>query len=192
MSNALPDARALHDAQLNVLLFDYRGYGKSGGQHPSASRMRADATAALTYLSSNRQIPTSSIIPFGEGLGASLAVALCAQHPDLPAVILASADGDTETRVLRDDRSLIVPVRLLFHEKFPLADALHTLTTPKLLISRTGGPAPVEAMRAADPKITVEMPGNAPAEELARVLRRFLDTYVRQAPGVLGTAPHGS
>ncbi len=177
-SDALPAALALHDAGLNVLLFDYRGYGDSGGKHPTEQRMRADADSALFYLTGTRRLAPAAIVVYGEHLGASLALSLCEQHPQLPALILASADGDTATRVSRDTRTLIFPVHLLFHQRFPLADALHRLKTPKLLISFTPGPSPEEAQRAADPKITAELPLNAGTAAIARTIRRFLGTYM--------------
>ena len=185
MSDALVAARALHNARLNVFLFDYRGYGQSGGDHPTAQKMAADAASALQYLIGTRAVPATSIILYGAHLGASLAVGLCRQHPDVPALILQSADGDTETRVLRDERSRIVPLRLFFHERFPLADALHVLKTPKLLISSTDGHPPVDAERAADPKLTAEVPPNATPDVVTGVIRRFLDTYVAHPPAVL-------
>ena len=189
MSDALPAAEALHKARLNVLLFDYRGYGQSGGGNPSEHQMRADAEAALSYLTATRRIPATSVIPFGTGLGASLAVGLCDRHPGLPAVILESADGDTEARVLQDQRSHIVPIGLLFHERFPLADPLHRLHTPKLLISFTKGDPPLEAARAGDPKVTVELPRETSSEEIARMIQRFVGTYVVQPPSALKPQP---
>ena len=185
MSNALPAAKLLHDARLNVLLFDYRGYGSSAGQHPAERLMRADAAAALSYLTQARHVPLSSVVVYGAGLGASLAVTLCQQHPQIAALILQSADGDTESRVRRDQRAEIVPVGLLFHERFPLADPLHRLSTPKLILSYTEGNAPVDAQRAADPKVTVESPRDASAAEITAVIRRFLHTYVQHPPSVL-------
>lgn len=177
-SDALPAALALHDAGLNVLLFDYRGYGDSGGGHPTERRMRADADSALYYLTGNRRLDPGNIVVYGEHLGASLAVSLCDRHPQVPALILQSADGDTATRVSRDARNSIFPVHLLFHQRFPLADVLHRLRTPKLLISFTDAPPPEEARRAADPKITAELPPNVSAADQGRVIRRFLDAYV--------------
>ena len=125
------------------------------------------------------------MVVYGTGLGASLAVSLCEHHPDLPAVLLESADGDTESRVLRDSRFHILPMHLLFHERFPLADPLSRLHTPKLLVSYTAGSAPLEAERAGDPKMTAELPRGANFEALSRVVRRFLDTYVKTSPSVL-------
>lgn len=178
-SDALNAARALHDARLNVLLFDYRGYGQSAGRHPTESDMLADSRSALRYLTQDRHIPESSVILYGAGLGASLATSLCQEHSAIPGVILVSADGDTEERVLADTRSHIVPVRLLFHERFPLADPLHRLRTPKLLVSYTSGPAPEVAQRAADPKLLAELPPGSGPQLLTDAVRRFQDTYIR-------------
>jgi pimeloyl-ACP methyl ester carboxylesterase len=182
MSDALQQAHALHDARLNVLLFDYRGFGHSGSQHPTEILMEQDSDSAWTYLTQFRHIPASGILVYGNGSGASLAARLCEEHHDLAAMILESADGDFTSRVQRDARSRMVPVSLLFHEQFPLADRLHTLPTPKLLLSDTNTntpPNPYE--QAADPKTTVELkPGDT--QSLHESLRRFLDSYITHPP----------
>lgn len=187
MSEALVPAHALHDARLNVLLFDYRGYGQSVGQHPSERTMQQDARQALRYLSETRKIPESHILVYGSNLGASLATILCAEQPKLPGLILLNADGDTASRVEADQRSRIVPVNLLFHERFPLSDRLHALHTPKLLISMTKGEAPEIAQRAGDPKITTEIAPGAGGTAITAAVRRFLDTYVAHPAAELPT-----
>lgn len=176
IADALPRALTLHNAGLNVLLFDYRGYGKSVGQHPTEVTMQQDADAALTFLTSTQHIAPQNIILYGHGIGASLAVALAAQNHDIPAIILDAPDGDLAGRVIHDPHSSLVPAGLLFHETFPLAEPLRTLTTPKLLISYAGS-APSALANAADPKVTAELPSpNDPA--LARTIQSFLDLYV--------------
>jgi pimeloyl-ACP methyl ester carboxylesterase len=132
LANALPAARTLHDAHLNVLLFDYRGYGHSAGQHPTEASMQTDADTALTYLTTTRSTPIESIAVYGTGAGASLAVQLCTQYPSLPALLLETPEGDFETRVRNDPRSKLVPFSLLFDQNFPLAKPLRTLHTPTL------------------------------------------------------------
>jgi fermentation-respiration switch protein FrsA (DUF1100 family) len=141
IANALLAAQLLHSQHLNVLLFDYRGYGQSLGQHPTQALMQADATTALTYLTTTRSLPQSSIIIYGTGLGASLAVHLCAENPNLPALILQSPDGDLTDRARHDPRSKIVPFTLLFNQPFPLAEPLRTLPTPKLILPTPANPA---------------------------------------------------
>jgi uncharacterized protein len=188
MSDSLAVAKALHDARLNVLLFDYRGFGQSAGKHPSQHMMEADTEDAFRFLTDTRHIPVSEILPFGQGLGASLATTLCARNPQLRGLVLFDADGDTATRVEADQRSHIVPIGMLFHERFPLADPLHALSTPKLILSSTRGSAPEVAVRAANPKMTVELgPGVAP-QQLGPPVRRFLDTYFSSPPPPLNPA----
>ena len=135
IADALPDAQLLHAQHLNVLLFDYRGYGQSLGPHPTQASMQSDAATALAYLTTTRSIPADSIVVYGIGLGASLAVHLCAQNPQLPALILQSPDGDLTDRARRDPRSKIVPFTLLFDQPFPLSAPLQTLPTPHLILN---------------------------------------------------------
>src|SRR5581483_11661562 len=180
-SDALPGALLLHNARLNVLLFDYRGYGKSTGLHPKQASMQQDAESAFTYLTATQHIPPQNIIIYGHGIGASLAVNLAAQHRDISAIILDAPDGDLTDRVARDPHSSLVPARLLFHEQFPLAAPLHTLTTPKLLISYDNRQPPPPLATAADPKITVEL-SSSEDPALIPVIERFVDQYVMHTP----------
>ncbi|MGC9197581.1 MAG: alpha/beta hydrolase [Acidobacteriaceae bacterium] len=144
-ANALPAANLLHRQNLNVLLFDYRGYGDSLGDHPTQATMEFDANTALTYLTATRSIPSSSIVVYGIGLGAALAVHLCAQNLALPALVLQSPDGDLAERVRQNPSAKLVPFRQLFNEPFPLAAPLRQLPTPRLI--RTGTPSPADLAR---------------------------------------------
>jgi pimeloyl-ACP methyl ester carboxylesterase len=175
IADSLPLALTLHNAGLNILLFDYRGYGRSLGQRPNQSSMQQDTDSALTFLTSTQHIAPQNIILYGQGIGASLAVRLADQHQDIPAIILDTPDGDLSDRVIHDAHSALVPARLLFHETFPLAAPLRTLTTPKLLITY-GKTAPAPLANAADPKVTLELTSpNDPA--LTPAISRFLDQY---------------
>jgi len=63
---------------VNVLIIDYRGYGKSEGR-PSEAGLYADARAAWHYLTTVRGIPASKIIIFGESLGGAVAIDLASK-----------------------------------------------------------------------------------------------------------------
>lgn len=181
----------LHGLGLNVLAFDYRGYGRSTQRpHPSEATMAQDAEAAWSYLTALRGIPRNRILIYGAGVGASLASELAMRHPAAAALILRNASAGVLGTVQREPRSRFFPVRLLFHDRFPLA-GLSRLTLPKLLLNigpnDTGPEAHARTAAynaAADPKMTVEMPGDNPTGE-AEALRRFLDERTRVMPSPL-------
>ena len=63
---------------VNVLIIDYRGYGKSEGR-PSEQGLYTDARAAWDYLTTRRNIPASQIVIFGESLGGAVAIDLASK-----------------------------------------------------------------------------------------------------------------
>jgi uncharacterized protein len=179
LTDSIPTLAALHNVGLNVFAFDYRGYGQSATTRPNQQSMTHDADSAWQYLSNSRAIPAQQIIPYGTGTGASLATQLTANHANIPALILDAPQADLLPLAQSDPRARLLPVRLLFHEHFPLAAPLSTLKTPKLLLSRSTSPNP-SFRTAADPKLTVELP--SPTDALyAQSLIRFLDQYVPQS-----------
>lgn len=176
LADAIPTLAILHNLGINIFAFDYRGYGQSTALRPSQQSITRDADAAWQYLTTSRNIPASHIIPYGTGTGASVATQIAAAHDTIPAVILDTPRADLLNVAIRDPRATILPVRLLFHERFPLAEPLSTLRTPKLLLSRTTEPD--QSFRnARDPKLTVELTSPA-IRPYTESLTRFLDQYV--------------
>ncbi|WP_213803573.1 alpha/beta hydrolase [Granulicella sp. dw_53] len=186
-NGSLADASAslavLHGLGVNIFAVDYRGYGQSSTTHPSQSNMTADAEDAWRYLHTSRRLPEQQIVPYGVGVGASLAAHLAVAHPQTPALILESPYTDLLDVLLLDPRTSLLPARLLFHERFPLAEPLGSLRTPKLLLS--GNKASPAFKTAADPKIAVEFNANAgqlsSQPEFLPLLTRFLDQSVPRA-----------
>ena len=62
----------------DVLLFDYRGFGKSSGR-PNESGTYDDVRTAYRYLVDERGIPESRIVLLGESLGAAVALQLATE-----------------------------------------------------------------------------------------------------------------
>ena len=85
LGNSVDALARLHSAGLNVLAFDYRGYGKSQFVRPSEARWREDADSALQYLTGTRHIAPQTIVLVGSGLGANLALEVAARIPTWPA-----------------------------------------------------------------------------------------------------------
>jgi fermentation-respiration switch protein FrsA (DUF1100 family) len=64
----------------DVLLFDYRGYGRSEGS-PSLSGLHLDFEAALQALLARPEIDPDRVVVFGQSLGASLAITALVGSP---------------------------------------------------------------------------------------------------------------
>jgi uncharacterized protein len=180
LADSIPTLASLHNLGVNVFAFDYRGYGQSAPTRPSQQSMIHDADSAWQYLTTSRAIQAAQIIPYGTGVGASLATHLTSTHETIPALILDAPRADLLDVAMHDPRSTIIPVRILFHERFPLAGPLSALHTPKLLLSRST--VPDQAFHsAADPKLTVEL--TSPSAVLYnQSMTRFLDQYLQATP----------
>jgi fermentation-respiration switch protein FrsA (DUF1100 family) len=63
---------------INVLIIDYRGYGKSAGA-PSEDGLYADARAGWDYLTGVRGVRGERIVIYGESLGGAVAVDLASK-----------------------------------------------------------------------------------------------------------------
>ena len=72
----------------SVLLFDYRGYGKSGG-HPDEEGTYRDAEAAWLHLTATRNVAPRDIVMVAESLGGGVATWLARKYPPR-ALVLAS------------------------------------------------------------------------------------------------------
>ena len=63
----------------DVLLFDYRGYGRSEGS-PDEEGTYRDARAAYRWLTEVRKVPAERLVLFGESLGSAVALDLAISH----------------------------------------------------------------------------------------------------------------
>ncbi|MCG8346148.1 MAG: lysophospholipase [Chloroflexales bacterium] len=63
----------------DVLIVDYRGYGKSSGTISSESQLHRDVDAVYSYLLA--RYPAEQIVVYGRSLGSGLATRLAAQQP---------------------------------------------------------------------------------------------------------------
>jgi fermentation-respiration switch protein FrsA (DUF1100 family) len=70
-----------------VLIFDYPGYGKSGGR-PSEAGCYAAAEAAYDWLVERQKIPPERIVLYGGSLGGGVAVDLASRRPHRALVLV--------------------------------------------------------------------------------------------------------
>ena len=80
ISHRLDNLKLLHDALgYSILLFDYRGYGRSQGR-PSELGTYLDAEATLAYLATRGDVVMEETVYFGRSLGAAVAVEMATRH----------------------------------------------------------------------------------------------------------------
>ena len=80
ISHRVDNIRRLHDIGLSVLIFDYRGYGLSGGRI-TESGFYLDAEAAYEIAREHAAREKLKLILFGRSLGGIAAVHLASQSP---------------------------------------------------------------------------------------------------------------
>ncbi|MEN8206156.1 MAG: alpha/beta hydrolase [Pseudomonadota bacterium] len=130
IAHRLDSISLFHSLGLNVLIFDYRGYGESEGK-PSEKGTYLDVKAAWDYLLKERMISAEEIVIFGRSLGAAIAVDLASQHPSA-GVILESAF----TSVPDMAASLYpwLPVRLLSRYRYNSLKRIEGIRSPLLVV----------------------------------------------------------
>ena len=174
----------LHEAGLNLLVFDYRGYGASAFSRPSERHWREDAEAAIRYLEDTRHIPPQSIALIGSGLGADLACEVGAAHPELAGVVLDSPMIAPEDAVFRDSRARLVPAHLLERDRWDWTDSATRLRIPSLWLVRTSAPKLISGgldeayQRAGSRKTRVWVSELDHSTIYRRALTRWLDDLV--------------
>lgn len=182
-SHRLPNAALLVRMGANVLLMDYRGYGKSEGR-PSERGVYADARAGLAHLVESRGIPQERIVLFGRSLGGSVAVEL-ARGRTLAGVILES----TFTSIADVARSAVGPLAVLAGRRFDSRSKIGELQSPLLFFhGDRDGIVPYALGRelyeaAPDPKAFETIPGaghNDTVEQGGRVYLERIARFIEQ------------
>ncbi|TAN42506.1 MAG: alpha/beta hydrolase [Nitrospirae bacterium] len=161
ISHRIDSIRIFHELGLSVLIFDYRGYGKSEGR-PSENGTYLDAEAAWDHLTATKKVRPEKIILFGRSLGSAVASEL-ALRKKVGALIIES--GFTSLPELGSAIYPYIPVRFIAKYKYATADKVGQIKIPKLFIHSPGDRIVPFAQgrglyeKAADPKEFLEIKG---------------------------------
>ncbi len=130
ISHRLDSLKIFTDLGLDVLIFDYRGYGRSEGE-VSEQGTYLDAEAAWRYLTDDRRVPEKDIVLFGRSLGAAVAAHLAARHKP-GTLIMESAFTSAPDLAARYYR--IFPVHWLARYRYNAKDYLKSVRCPVLIV----------------------------------------------------------
>ena len=183
LSGRAPVLRILRDRlKLSVLIFDYRGYGRSEGT-PTVKGVLLDARAARDWLAEREQIAPTQILLLGRSIGGGVMVDLAATD-GARGLILESTFTS-----LRDVAEEMYPkplVRLVMRNKLNSHDAIADYKGP-LLVSHGDADSIIPFSHgqklfdsANEPKTFVKLDGtdhNDPqTEDYYKVLNQFIDS----------------
>ena len=130
ISHMLDYANILTGMNLQVFLFDYRGYGKSTGA-PSEKGIYMDAQAAYDYLVNEEKIVTDNIILFGQSLGAAAAIDVAIKN-HIRSIIIEGAFTST-----KDMAKTMFPMNIvsfLLPSNYNNLKKIAQINAPKLIV----------------------------------------------------------
>jgi fermentation-respiration switch protein FrsA (DUF1100 family) len=130
ISHRLDSIRIFHDLELGVLIFDYRGYGKSKG-HPGENGTYLDAEAAWVYIVDTLGINPENIVIFGRSLGGAVAAEIALRKQS---GVLIIESGFTSVPDLGKNFFPYLPVRLIAKHKYETIDKVDKIEIPKLFV----------------------------------------------------------
>ena len=115
---------------LNVFIFDYRGYGRSQGI-PNEQGLYQDAQAAYQYLLSRPDVDKEAIVIYGKSIGANVAINLASK---VDAACLISEGGFTSAYDMGKKLFPYLPIKWMITVKYDALEKIKDITIPKLII----------------------------------------------------------
>lgn len=144
IGNNLDHTKRLHELGYNVLLADYRGYGKSRGGPPSEAKVYEDAETAWQYLLKVRGVKPGQALIYGHSLGGAIAIDLAVHHPEAAGLITEGTF--TSMQAMGEKDYGFLPIGYLLNQRFDSVAKVPNLKLPVLFIHGTW-----------DKKVPVEM-----------------------------------
>lgn len=192
ISHRIDSVEMFHRLGYSTLIFDYRGYGKSGGK-PTEQGTYLDAEAAWRYLTERQKVPACRIVLFGESIGGAVAAWLAVREK--PAALIISS-GFTSVPDLGQQLYPYFPIRLLARIRYDTRESLRSVNAPVLIAhSPEDDIIPYEHGRALyaaanQPKQFLDLAGGHNdgfifmRESWVKVMNDFLDEHIarRQPP----------
>jgi hypothetical protein len=123
----------LRQLGLNLLAFDYRGYGESGGA-PSEAGLYRDADAAYHYLTKERGVSPDRIIVFGHSLGSAVAIDLASRVPAAGLIVEGAFTSATDRG---QELYPYIPVRWIAASRFSSLEKIERVRVPQLFLHAT-------------------------------------------------------
>jgi len=130
ISHRIEIIKIFNRLNLNVFIFDYRGYGKSQGS-PTEVGLYRDTQAAYKYLLSRKNINKETIVIYGKSIGANVAIDLASK---VKAAALISESGFSSAYDMGKKLFPYLPVKWIITVKYNALTKIKNIPIPKLII----------------------------------------------------------
>ncbi|TDQ50195.1 hypothetical protein EV188_110192 [Actinomycetospora succinea] len=155
-------AAALSGRGLDVLLFDYRGFGGNPGS-PSEEGLALDARAAHEHLVRDRGVAPARLLYLGESMGSAVVARLAAETSGAPVAGMVLRSPFVDLPSIGERVYPFLPVRALLADRFPVTELVAKARVPTTVVlgegDRTIPPAQSRAVAAAAGGEVVAVPG---------------------------------
>jgi len=130
ISGRIETIRLIHELDLSLLIFDYRGFGKSEGII-SEKGLYLDLEAAYQYATKNLNIDKKKIIIWGRSLGAAVAIDFASKHKINKLIIESAFTSlpDVGQRIYP-----FLPIKFICTHKFKSINKIYKIKAFKLFI----------------------------------------------------------
>jgi hypothetical protein len=160
ISHRLEKIKVFNELGLDVLIFDYRGYGLSEGS-PSEEGLYLDAGSVYDYLINVKKVPVQKIIVYGESLGGAVAIDLASKQ-DVAGIIIEGTFTSVKDMARR--YFPFIPT-FIISSRFDSLRKIKDVKSPKLIFHSTGDEiVPLDMGKrlfhaASKPKAFIEIEG---------------------------------
>lgn len=133
ISHRLEKIMMLNSLGLDVLIFDYRGYGTSEG-NPHEKGLYRDAESVYDFLIKKKKVPAWNIIGYGESLGGAVIIDLAQKH-ELEGIIVEGTFSS-----IRDMAGKFFPFipSFVYQSKYNSFVKIEDIHCPKLIMHSAG------------------------------------------------------
>jgi len=120
----------------NVFLFDYRGYGRSGGR-ANINGVHQDARAALQYAHDRADVDPARLVVFGQSLGGSIALYTTATAGIPVAAVVVESSFSSYRKILREKLAAFI---LTWPFQWPLSYTVTNRYSPQAVVASLQAP----------------------------------------------------
>lgn len=126
-------AEYLWQSGFDVLTYDYRGFGRSGGTSEDELTLAADAQAALDFALAQPGVTRARVVSYGHSLGSAPAIALAAANPGIRALVVESGFSNGQAMATSAD-PLGFPVTWLLRQPMENTRRIALVAAPVLVM----------------------------------------------------------